>query len=65
MKNTKLAAAFIAVSLLGGSFAAQAKGNGQENVQNTQGYQNFIHSQSTAGSVTSDNSVFQNHDSNS
>lgn len=37
MKNTKLAVSALAIALLTGSFAAQARqGNGDENVQTTQ-----------------------------
>lgn len=68
MKNTKIALTLIAATLLGGSFAAQADSdnNGQENVEQTQGYQAFIQHQSNqSGEVQADSSVFQNHDSNS
>lgn len=49
-----------------GSFAAHAESdhNGDENVQKTKSYQNFIQSQPSYGEVTEDNSVFQNHESN-
>lgn len=64
MKNTKLALTIIAASLLGGSFAAQAHGNGDENVQSTKSYQTFVQSQHQSGEVHGDSSLFQNHDSN-
>lgn len=64
MKNTKLALTIIASTLMLGSVAAQAHGNGDDNVQNTKSYQTFIQSQHQSGEVQGDSSVFQNHDSN-
>lgn len=64
MKNTKIAFSILAASLLGGSFAVQAHGNGDENVQSTKSYQSFVQSQATSGEIQGDSSVFQNHDSN-
>ncbi len=66
MKNTKIALPLILVSLFVGSFSVQAsqRGNGMENVEQTQSYQNFINHQSVGGEVQADDSVFQQHDSN-
>lgn len=50
-----------------GSFAAQAQdnhGNGLDNVQKTKSYQHFVSSKNSDTSVSDDNSVFVNHDSN-
>lgn len=66
MKNSKLVLTLIATTFMAGSFAAHAESdhNGSENVQKTKSYQNFIQSQHSYGEVKSDNSVFQNHESN-
>lgn len=65
MKNTKLAVSALAIALLTGSFAAQARqGNGDENVQTTQSYQAFVQHQEQRGEVQGDSSTFVNHDSN-
>lgn len=65
MKNTKLAFSALAIALLSGSFAAQARqGNGDENVQTTQSYQVFVQHQEQRGEVQGDSSLFVNHDSN-
>lgn len=66
MKNTKVSLPLLLVSLFVGSFSVQASetGNGPENVEHTQSYKNFISHQSVGGQVQSDDSVFQQHDSN-